>query len=97
VAFQVTRSLQGCLLFSPCLPHVFSNRQDLPDCATDCFSPEGLFTGSVMRWLSDMRTTHGKDAVIIKGCGRFELAEDLSDIADMTHIDLSGIDTLEGG
>jgi hypothetical protein len=50
-----------------------------------------------MRWLSDMRTTHGKDAVIIKGCGRFELAEDLSDIADMTHIDLSGIDTLEGG
>ena len=49
-----------------------------------------------MRWLSDMRATHGKGAVILKGCGRFELAEDLSYIADMTHIDLSGIDTLEG-
>ena len=43
-----------------------------------------------------MRATHGKGAVILKGCGRFELAEDLSVIADMTHIDLSGIDTLEG-
>jgi hypothetical protein len=52
-----------------------------------------------VRWLSDMRATHGKGAVILKGCGRFELAEaeDLSVIADMTHIDLSGIDTLEGG
>ena len=43
-----------------------------------------------------MRATHGEDAVILQGCGRFELAEDLSYIADMTHIDLSGIDTLEG-
>ena len=43
-----------------------------------------------------MRATHGEDAVILEKCGRFELAEDLSDITDMTHIDLSGIDTLEG-
>jgi len=43
-----------------------------------------------------MRTTHGQGAVILKECGLFVLAEDLSDIADMTHLDLSGIDTLEG-
>ena len=49
-----------------------------------------------MRWLSDMRTTHGQGAVILKECGLFVLAEDLSDIADMTRIDLSGISALEG-
>jgi len=34
--------------------------------------------------------------VKLDGCGCFELAGDLSDIADITHIDLSGIETLEG-
>ena len=28
-------------------------------------------------------------------CGRFELADDSSDIADITHIDLSNISSLE--
>jgi len=32
----------------------------------------------------------------LDGCGRFVLANDLSDIADITHIDLSGIESLKG-
>ena len=39
---------------------------------------------------------HGRNAVNLKNCGKFVLTDDLSDIADMTHIDLSGINSLEG-
>ena len=46
--------------------------------------------------ISDMRAKHGKDSVELYGCGKFTLAEDLSDISDMTRIDLSGINSLEG-
>ena len=45
--------------------------------------------------ISDMRA---KDEYSVKlhGCGKFTLAEDLSDISDMTRIDLSSIKSLEG-
>ena len=46
--------------------------------------------------ISDMRAKHGKDSVDLENCGKFTLAEDLSDISDMTRIDLSGINSLEG-
>ena len=46
--------------------------------------------------ISDMRAKHGKDSVNLERCGKFTLAEDLSDISDMTRIDLSGIGSLEG-
>ena len=39
---------------------------------------------------------HGRNAVNLENCGKFVLTDDLSDIADMTHIDLSGIGSLEG-
>ena len=57
----------------------------------------GTFTGPVVRFISDIRKKHGHDAVSLKGCGRFDLADDLSDIADIAHIDLSSIDSLQGG
>jgi len=57
----------------------------------------GTFTGTVVRLISDIRAKHGTEAVKLGGCGRFVLAEDLSDIADSTHVDLSGISSLEGG
>ena len=50
----------------------------------------------MIRLISDIRFKHGHDAVKLNNCGRFVLANDLSDIADMTHIDLSNIDSLEG-
>ena len=50
----------------------------------------------MIRLISDIRFKHGSDAVKLSKCGRFVLADDLSDIADMTHIDLSNIDSLEG-
>jgi hypothetical protein len=56
----------------------------------------GTFTGGIIRLISDIRLKHGRGAVNLGGCGRFVLADDLSDIADMTHIDLSGIGSLEG-
>ena len=46
--------------------------------------------------ISDIRAKHGKDSVDLRGCGKFTLAEDLSDIKDITSIDLSGINSLEG-
>ena len=46
--------------------------------------------------ISDKRAEHGKDSVKLENCGKFTLAEEMSDIADMTHIDLSGINSLEG-
>ena len=58
----------------------------------------GVFTGKIIRLISDIRAKHGKDSVNLKDCGKFTLAEDLSDISDMTSIDLSSIgSSLEGG
>ena len=45
--------------------------------------------------ISDMRAKD-EDSVNLSFCGKFTLAEDLSDISDMTRIDLSGIKSLEG-
>ena len=44
--------------------------------------------------ISDIRANGG--TVDLSNCGEFTLADDLSDIHDITHIDLSGIDSLEG-
>ena len=57
---------------------------------------EGTFTGEVIRIISNIRRKHGRDAVHLMGCGRFVLADDLSDITDIAHIDLSDISSLEG-
>ena len=46
--------------------------------------------------ISDIRAKHGKDSVHLDNCGKFTLAEDLSDIKDITSVDLSSIDSLEG-
>ena len=46
--------------------------------------------------ISDIRAKHGKDSVDLRGCSKFTLAEDLSDIKDITSIDLSRISSLEG-
>ena len=46
--------------------------------------------------ISDIRAKHGKDSVKLRNCGKFTLAEDLSDISDITSIDLSNIGSLEG-
>ena len=69
-----------------------------PHFLTECSLPcvPGVFTGSIIRMISDIRAKHGKDSVNLKGCGKFTLAEDLSDISDMTRIDLSYISSLEG-
>ena len=56
----------------------------------------GDFTGAIIRMISDIRAKHGKDSVNLEKCGKFTLAEDLSDISDMTSIDLSSINSLEG-
>ena len=56
----------------------------------------GVFTGKIIRLISDIRAKHGKDSVNLEHCGKFTLAEDLSDISDMTSIDLSEIYSLEG-
>ena len=57
----------------------------------------GVFTGKIIRLISDIRAKHGKDSFNLKSCGKFTLAEDLSDISDMTSIDLSRINSIEGG
>ncbi len=44
--------------------------------------------------ISDIRVNGG--TVNLEDCGKFTLADDLSDIKDVTHIDLSNIDSLEG-
>ena len=64
--------------------------------ASGCANFTGTITGAFIRLISDIRKTHGHDAVNLKGCGRFVLAEDLSDIADIAHIDLGDIGSLEG-
>ena len=46
--------------------------------------------------ISDIRAKHGKDSVNLKYCGKFTLAEDLSEIKDITSINLSSISSLEG-
>ena len=56
----------------------------------------GVFTGKIIRLISDIRAKHGKDSVNLSNCGKFTLAEDLSDISDMTNIDLCRINSLEG-
>ena len=61
----------------------------------DCYNT-GVFTGKIIRLISDIRAKHGKDSVNLENCGKFTLAEDLSDISDMTSIDLSRIYSLEG-
>ena len=62
----------------------------------DCYNT-GVFTGKIIRLISDIRAKHGKDSVKLYYCGKFTLAEDLSDISDMTSINLSSISSLEGG
>ena len=44
--------------------------------------------------ISDIRANGG--TVDLSNCGKFTLADDLSGITDMTHIDLSGINSLVG-
>ena len=56
----------------------------------------GTFTGVCIRLISGIRLKHGQKAVNLERCGRFVLADDLMDIADLTHVDLSGIKSLEG-
>ena len=56
----------------------------------------GVFTGAIIRMISDMHAKHGTDSVNLDNCGKFTLAEDLSDIEDITSIDLSNMDTLYG-
>ena len=56
----------------------------------------GTFTGEMVRTISTIRREHSQGAVNLDDCGRFVLADDLSDIADITHIDLSNIRSLEG-
>jgi len=61
-----------------------------------CFYFAGTFTGEFIRLISKIRREHGQGAVQLSGCGRFVLADDLSDIADISQIDLSSIGSLEG-
>ena len=56
----------------------------------------GTFTGEIIRIISNIGCEDGKGAVQLDNCGRFVLADDLSDIADITNIDLSSISSLEG-
>ena len=56
----------------------------------------GVFTGAIIRMISDIRAKHGTDSVNLNYCGKFTLAEDLSDIKDITSIDLSNISSLRG-
>ena len=44
--------------------------------------------------ICDIRANGG--TVDLRDCGKFTLADDLSSITDMTHIDLSDITSLEG-
>ena len=50
----------------------------------------GEITGPIVRWLSGIKEKN------LNGCGKLTLASDLSDIADMTHVDLSNMDSLTG-
>ena len=44
--------------------------------------------------ISRIRANEG--TVNLEYCGKFTLADDLSDIQDITHVDLSNIGSLEG-
>ena len=49
--------------------------------------------------ISDIRAKHGLfsvTGVYLNDCGKFTLAEDLSDIKDIKSIDLANISSLEG-
>ena len=61
------------------------------------YSNAGVFTGKIIRMISDIRTKYGKDSVNLTNCGKFTLADDLSDISDMTSIDVSGFTSLHVG
>jgi len=61
-----------------------------------CSNIAGTFTGEIIRFISDIRRKHGRDAVKLNFCGRFVLADDLSDTTDMTYINVSGMRSLEG-
>jgi len=61
-----------------------------------CKGVSGVFTGAIIRMISDIRAKHGTDSVNLYDCGKFTLAEDLSDIKDIKSIDLSSISSLEG-
>ena len=56
----------------------------------------GCFNGGVVRIISDIRLKHGPNAVNLDKCGKFVLADYLSDLADISHIDLSNINSLKG-
>merc|ERR1711937_269796 len=56
----------------------------------DCEQLTGEITGPTIRWLSGIKEKN------LKGCGKLTLASDLSDIADMTHVDLSNMNSLTG-
>ena len=56
----------------------------------------GVFTGAIIRMISNIRAKHGRDSVNLENCGKFTLAEDLSDIKDITSIHLGSIYSLEG-
>ena len=61
----------------------------------NCYNA-GVFTGKIIRMISDIRAKHGQDSVNLESCGKFTLAEDLSDISDTASINLSSINSLEG-
>ena len=50
----------------------------------------GEITGPTVRWLSGIKKKN------LNGCGKLTLASDLSDIADMAHVDLSNMSSLTG-
>ena len=50
----------------------------------------GEITGPTVRWLSGIKEKN------LNNCGKLTLASDLSDIADMTHVDLSNMNSLTG-
>ena len=50
----------------------------------------GEITGPIVRWLSGIKEKN------LNNCGKLTLASDLSDIADMTHVDLSNMNSLTG-
>ena len=56
----------------------------------------GIFTGSIIRMISNIRANGGTDTANLSNCGKFTLADDLSELQDITAIDLSYIDSLEG-
>ena len=60
------------------------------------YSNAGVFTCKIIRMISDIRAKHGQYSVNLEHC-KFTLTEDLTDISDMTSIDLSGFTSLHVG